>query len=194
MQKALGINPLFMLILAPLARLWDGINDPMMGSIVDFSHHKMGKFRPWILRGAVLNAVVLCLLFNAPVTNSVWIYVYVAVFYVLWGMTNTLADIPYWSMIPSFSSEEKDRNLISTIARTFSGLGQGIITILTPVVVGVLGGSMGSELDAMTSGTLRLGFGRWAMIASEFCIDQGAPCDSKRGEILLQGGVERHQK
>ena len=166
LQKALGINPLFMLILAPLARLWDGINDPMMGSIVDFSHHKMGKFRPWILRGAVLNAVVLCLLFNAPVTNSVWIYVYVAVFYVLWGMTNTLADIPYWSMIPSFSSEEKDRNLISTIARTFSGLGQGIITILTPVVVGVLGGSMGSELDAMTSGTLRLGFGRWAMIAS----------------------------
>ena len=42
------------------------------------------------------------------------LYIYVAVMYVLWGMTNTLADIPYWSMIPSFTSEEKERNLVST--------------------------------------------------------------------------------
>lgn len=172
LTNALGISSLFLLILAPVARLWDGINDPMMGTLVDISKHKMGKYRPWILRGAVLNAVVLCLLFNNPgiPTNSVWMYIYVAVFYVLWGMTNTLADIPYWSMIPSFASEEKDRNLISTIARTFSGLGQGIIVILTAYAVGWLGGSGQSNLDTMTSDTLRIGFGRWAMIAAVLLI------------------------
>ncbi|MDY5935036.1 MAG: MFS transporter, partial [Oscillospiraceae bacterium] len=91
LTNALGISPLFLLILAPIARLWDGINDPMMGTLVDISNSKMGKYRPWILRGAVANAVVLCLLFNNPGidTKSVWMYVYVAVFYVLWGMTNT---------------------------------------------------------------------------------------------------------
>ena len=131
LTNGLGIKPLFLLILAPLARLWDGINDPMMGMIVDKTNTKMGKYRPWILTGALLNAIVLCLLFNNPgfALNSVGLYIYVAVLYVFWGMTNTLADIPFWSMIPSFASEEKDRNLVSTIARTFSGLGQGIIVI-----------------------------------------------------------------
>ena len=129
LTNGLGIKPLFLLILAPLARLWDGVNDPMMGMIVDKTNTKMGKYRPWILTGALLNAIVLCLLFNNPgfALNSVGLYIYVAVLYVFWGMTNTLADIPFWSMIPSFASEEKDRNLVSTIARTFSGLGQGII-------------------------------------------------------------------
>lgn len=172
LTNALGISSLFLLILAPIARLWDGINDPMMGSIVDRSNHKMGKYRPWILRGAILNSVVLFLLFNAPgfEKNSVGLYIYAAVFYVLWGMTNTLADIPFWSMIPSFASEEKERNLISTIARTFSGLGQGIISILTPIVVAYFGGVAGSKLDTMTPDALKTGFGKWATIAAIFLV------------------------
>ncbi len=172
LTNALGIKPLFLLILAPVARLWDGINDPMMGSIVDASNSKMGKYRPWILRGAILNAIVLCLLFNNPGIggNSIWLYVYVAVFYVLWGMTNTLADIPYWSMIPSFASEEKERNTISTIARTFSGFGQGVIGILTAPMVALLSGAKESKLDNMPAENLKSGFGKWAMIASALLI------------------------
>ena len=168
LTNAIGISSVFLLILAPVARLWDGINDPMMGSIVDRTRNKMGKYRPWILRGAILNSIVLCLLFNNPIkdSSSIGMYIYVAVFYILWGMTNTLADIPFWSMIPSFASEEKDRNLVSTIARTFSGLGQGIISILTPVIVALLGGAAGSKLDAMTPDTLKAGFGKWAVIAA----------------------------
>lgn len=168
LTNALGIKPLFLLILAPLARLWDGINDPMMGMIVDRTHTKMGKYRPWILTGALLNSVVLCLLFNdlGFASGSTGLYVYVAVLYVLWGMTNTLADIPFWSMIPSFASEEKDRNLVSTIARTFSGLGQGIITIFTAYAVAYFGGSNSSKLDSMDASCLKTGFGKWSMVTA----------------------------
>ncbi len=166
LTNALGISPLFLLVLAPLARLWDGINDPMMGMIVDKTNTKMGKYRPWILAGAMLNAVVLCLLFNNPGfgAGSIGLYVYVAVLYVFWGMTNTLADIPFWSMIPSFASEEKDRNLVSTIARAFSGIGQGIISIFTAIAVAALGGAAGSKLDALDSNALTSGFGKWSII------------------------------
>lgn len=166
LTNALGISPVFLLVLAPLARLWDGINDPMMGMIVDKTQTKMGKYRPWIMTGALLNAVVLCLLFNNPgfSAGSTGLYIYVAVLYVLWGMTNTLADIPFWSMIPSFASEEKDRNLVSTIARTFSGLGQGIISIFTAMAVAYFGGAASSDLDTMDSGTLSAGFGKWSLI------------------------------
>lgn len=168
LTNALGISPAFLLIITPLARLWDGFNDPMMGMIVDRTKTKMGKYRPWIITGATINAVVLCLLFNNPgfAAGSVGLYVYAAVLYVLWGMTNTLADIPFWSMVPSFASEEKDRNLVSTIARAFSGLGQGIISIFTPIAVAYLGGVAGSKLDAMTSDTLSKGFGKWSVITS----------------------------
>jgi len=168
LTNALGISPAFLLIITPLARIWDGVNDPMMGMIVDKTKTKMGKYRPWILMGALLNAVVLCLLFNNPgfAAGSTGLYVYAAVLYVFWGMTNTLADIPFWSMVPSFASEEKDRNLVSTIARAFSGLGQGIISIFTPIAVAALGGVAGSKLDAMSSDTLGKGFGKWSMIMS----------------------------
>ena len=168
LTNALGINPAFLLIITPIARLWDGFNDPMMGMIVDRTKTKMGKYRPWIIGGATLNAIVLCLLFNNPgfASGSVGLYVYAAVLYVMWGMTNTLADIPFWSMVPSFASEEKDRNLVSTIARAFSGLGQGIISIFTPIAVAYFGGVAGSKLDAMTSDTLAKGFGKWSIVAA----------------------------
>ncbi len=166
LTNALGISPAFLLIITPLARLWDGFNDPMMGMIVDKTKTKMGKYRPWILTGAFLNAVVLCLLFNNPgfASGSTGLYVYAAILYVFWGMTNTLADIPFWSMVPSFATEEKDRNLVSTIARAFSGLGQGIVSIFTPMAVAFFGGVAGSKLDAMTSDTLGKGFGKWSLI------------------------------
>lgn len=166
LTNALGISPAFLLIITPLARIWDGFNDPMMGMIVDKTKTKMGKYRPWILTGALLNAIVLCLLFNNPgfASGSTGLYVYAAVLYVFWGMTNTLADIPFWSMVPSFATEEKDRNLVSTIARAFSGLGQGIVSIFTPMAVAFFGGVAGSKLDSMTSDTLSKGFGKWSLI------------------------------
>ncbi len=136
----LHLNKKFLLFLTPIARIWDGINDPMMGTIVDNTKTKMGKYRPWILIGSTCNAVVLSLLFSNPgfELGGIPLYIYVAVLYVGWGMTNTMADIPYWSMVPSFTSDPKERSLIATIARSFSGIGQGIISIFTPVVLPLL--------------------------------------------------------
>lgn len=136
LTDVLGLKASFLLILTPLARLWDGINDPMMGTIVDNTRTKMGKFRPWILTGALLNSVVLVLLFSNPFNLSgTALCAYVAIFYVGWGMTNTLADIPFWSMVPSFTSDPQERTLLSTVARAFSGIGQGIVSMGAPILM-----------------------------------------------------------
>ena len=193
LTDALGISPLFLLILTPLARIWDGINDPMMGMIVDKTKTKMGKYRPWILIGTLLNAVVLCLLFNAPgfSSGSAGLLVYAGVLYVLWGMTNTLADIPFWSMVPSFATEEKDRNLVSTIARAFSGIGQGIISIFTPIAVAYFGGVAGSKLDAMTPAALRTGFGKWSVITAVGLIVFALVCIASTKEKAVTASNEK---
>ena len=159
LSSVLGLQEGFLLLITPLARIWDGINDPMMGTIVDNTRTKFGKYRPWILIGAMCNAVVLFLLFTSFGMSGLPLYIYIGVMYVLWGMTNTMADIPYWSMVPSFTSEEKERNLVATVARSFSGIGQGIISILTPKLCPLLSSGI---TDA--KGYSASGFSRWAGI------------------------------
>ncbi len=133
----------FLLWLTPLARIWDGVNDPMMGSIVDHTNTKRGRYRPWVIAGACMNAVILFLLFFNPGFGAeepgLGVYVYIAVMYILWGMTNTTADIPYWSMVPSFTTDPKERSILATVARTFSGLGQGLVQIGAPLLLDALG-------------------------------------------------------
>ena len=159
LSSVLGLKEAFLLILTPLARIWDGINDPMMGTIVDNTRFKKGKYRPWILIGAISNAVVLFLLFTKFGMSGTKLYIYIGIMYILWGMTNTMADIPYWSMVPSFTTDPDDRNMVSTVARTFSGLGQGIVTVASPIILPLL--STGITTDKGYSAT---GFSRWAGI------------------------------
>ncbi len=163
LTNVLNLHPAFLLFLTPIARIWDGINDPMMGTIVDNTRTKFGKYRPWVITGACCNAIVLSLLFSNPFKLSgIAIYIYVAFMYIFWGMTNTMADIPYWSMVPSFTSDPKERDGIATIARTFSGLGQGIVSILSPIVLPILSATAASK-EALGDAQ---GYSRWSLICA----------------------------
>lgn len=143
LTDVLHLNTNFLLGLTAAARVWDGVNDPMMGSLVDNTNTKFGRYRPWVITGSILNAVVLFFLFFNPgfstASPSIWLYIYIAVMYILWGMTNTTADIPYWSMVPSFTTDPKERSILATIARAFSGLGQGIVQIGSPIILNMFG-------------------------------------------------------
>ena len=161
LSSVLGLKEAFLLLLTPIARIWDGINDPMMGTIVDNTRTKFGKYRPWILIGAISNAAVLFLLFTSFGMSGTKLYIYIGVMYILWGMTNTMADIPYWSMVPSFTTDPNDRNMVSTVARTFSGLGQGIITVATPFILPMLSSGITTEKGYSASG-----FSRWSGICA----------------------------
>ncbi len=117
---AVGLNSAFVGTLFLVARLWDAVNDPMMGMIVDNTRTKWGKFRPWILIGTIINAIVIIFLFRKPDLEGPALYAYYSVIYILWGMTYTIMDIPYWSMIPSLSSSKDEREQISVIPRIFA--------------------------------------------------------------------------
>jgi len=111
------INALFIVFL-----IWDGINDPLFGIILERCHLKGGKFRPWILIGGVLNSIVVALLFCVRPTG--WAFVaYWAIFYFLWDAVFTLNDIGYWSMLPSMTSDEKKRKEITTLMSIFISIG-----------------------------------------------------------------------
>ena len=134
-----GINPAFVGTLFLVARLWDAINDPIMGMIVDNTRSKFGKFRPWIFIGTILNSVVLFLLFRKPDLEGTSLYLYYSVMYILWGMTYTIMDIPYWSMIPTLATTKEDREKISVVPRIFASLGGLTVTTFGIALVNKLG-------------------------------------------------------
>ena len=121
------ISPIFVGNLFLAARLFDAINDPVMGLIVDNTRSRWGKFRPWILLGTILNAIVLAFLFFNPGLSGGQQLTYVAVTYFLWGLTYTIMDIPYWSMVPALTDDEKERNTISVIPRIFASVAWMVI-------------------------------------------------------------------
>lgn len=114
------VAPAFVGTLFLVARIWDAFNDPFMGMVVDNTRSRWGKFRPWILVGTILNAVVLIFLFlNIDMAGSSY-KIYCSIFYILWGMTYTVMDIPYWSMVPAMTDDENERSQISAIPRLFA--------------------------------------------------------------------------
>lgn len=108
-QDILGLSATFVGLVLMCARIFDALNDPFMGVLVAKTKTKWGRFRPWIISGTVLNAFVLYALFSAPLTQGTGLMVYFAVLYVLWGVTYTMMDIPFWSMIPAITSTTADR-------------------------------------------------------------------------------------
>ena len=120
LTDTIGLAPFFVGNLFLVARVWDAVNDPMMGFVVDNTRTRWGKFRPWILIGTLINAVILVLLFRGPDLQGFALYAYYSVMYILWGMSYTIMDIPYWSMLPSMSSTKEERDSMSVIPRIFA--------------------------------------------------------------------------
>ena len=136
---SVGLNPAFVGTLFLVARMWDAFNDPMMGMVVDNTRTKWGKFRPWILIGTLCNAVVAVFLFRKPDLSGNALYAYYSVMYILWGMSYTIMDIPYWSMLPSLSNDKEEREKISVIPRIFASTAWLLVGGLGLTVIDKLG-------------------------------------------------------
>jgi len=117
-----------------LARVWDAFNDPMMGMIIENSRFKSGKFKPWILIGGTLNTFVTIMLFT--IRPSGWLFVvFFGVVYITWGMTFTMNDIAYWSLLPNLAKNNEDRNNLTNLVVVFASIGQFLAGGLIPVLV-----------------------------------------------------------
>ena len=165
-QDIMGVSAIAMGVILMAARVFDAFNDPIMGVIVAKTKTRWGKFRPWLLIGTLTNAVVLFLMFAAPpAMDAKGLVAYAAVTYILWGVTYTMMDIPYWSMIPAFTEGGREREGLTTLARTSAGVGSAIVTVFTMMLVPMLGNAFAGA-DAGAKAIEIVGFKWFTLIVA----------------------------
>lgn len=133
-----GLNPMVMTIAFLLAKIWDAVNDPMLAALVNNAKKsRFGRYRPWIFAGAVVNAATLVLMF-IPLGDGMasgWRYVYYIFMYVLWGMSFTVMDVPFWSMLPTIANSTEERNKASSMAKLIGGLGGFLVGMVGTSII-----------------------------------------------------------
>lgn len=151
MTDAIGFKALPVAILMLCARIFDALNDPIMGSIVDRTRTKWGKCRPYMkwMAFPIAAMTAICFLPWYPSGNGG--FAAISVMYVVWGMIYTVADVPYWGLSTAMSNDTYRRGNLLTIARLFCTVGAGIVTVFTPIITQAITASDSNVVSAIQS-------------------------------------------
>lgn len=146
----MGLPLIFVMLLMLLARVWDAINDPMMGIIVDkYKPGKMGKMKPFILWFSIPIAVTTFLMFYAPEGfNKTQNMIYAGVIYIAWGMLYTAADVPFWALPNVMTPDPEERGGIISFAKTVNGVGSAVPMAIFMILSWIPYFAEGSSLEA----------------------------------------------
>lgn len=125
------------------ARVFDALNDPIMGNIIESTRTRWGKYKPWLLIGIITTGIVVYLSFNVELEG--WSFVvFFAFMYLLYSITYTMHDISYWGMIPALGKDGSSRDKFTSRATLFAGIGGTLAGLLIPMLTTgsmTLGGS-----------------------------------------------------
>ncbi len=123
-----------------ILRIFDAVNDPIMGFLVDNTRSRFGKFKPWIVIGGILGGILTILLFHDFGLNGAGYVTMFVVLYLLWDLTYGANDIAYWSMLPSLTLDQKEREKTGSFARICANIGLFTTVVAILPVTNALGG------------------------------------------------------
>ncbi len=156
LTEVLNLSDSVMLIMAGVftaLRIFDALNDPIMGFLVDNTHTRFGKFKPWIAIGGIIGGIFTILFFTDFGLRGTWYIVVFVIIYLLWDLTYGANDIAYWSMLPSLTIDQKEREKTGAFARICANIGMfacvvGILPI-TKWISSKIGGDPLAAVDPM---------------------------------------------
>ena len=148
---ALGISPTLLGVLWIVWNIWDFINDPLMGALMDKSFakskNKNGKFRPWLLRSAPIVCIMFILMFSVPsLFSGVAAICILFALKIAYELGYTMFNIPMGSLLSSMSKNDQERAALSTWRGIGSGIGNMLPMVIAPMLIAKFGG------DASTKG------------------------------------------
>lgn len=118
-----------------IGRIFDALNDPMMGMIVDKTKSKWGKMRPYLLFSPIPIAITTIMLFSAPFEHgSNAAFIWALITYILWGVAFTIQDVPFWGLSSVITPLENERTSFISTARLGSTFGGILPALLVPIL------------------------------------------------------------
>ena len=151
--NVLQLAPMFVLLLMLLARIWDAINDPLMGMIVDRSNLKSGKMIPFIRFALIPIAIVTVLMYLSPNLGKTELMIYSAIVYVAWGMLYTVGDVSFWGLPNVMTPDSEERSSVISVSKIFNSIGSAVPEVLF-LVVGLIMAAIvensAEPMDALT--------------------------------------------
>ena len=132
--NVLQLTPMFVLLLMLLARVWDAINDPLMGMIVDRSNLKSGKMLPFIRWALIPIGIVTLLMYLSPNLDKTAMMIYSAIVYVAWGMIYTVGDVSFWGLPNVMTPDSEERSSVISVSKIFNSIGSAVPEVLFLVV------------------------------------------------------------
>jgi melibiose permease/lactose/raffinose/galactose permease len=125
-------------------RVFDAFNDPIMGIVVDNTRTRWGKFKPGMLAGALVGGIFMVLMFtDLGLTGAAYAAVF-TICYLGWDIFYGLNDIAYWSMLPSLTTDQKERERMGSFARICANIGMFAVVVGIIPATGALGATLGS--------------------------------------------------
>lgn len=163
-------------------RIFDAVNDPFMGMIVDNTKTRWGKFKPWMAVGSLLWAITSVLMFSDFGVTGWGFVVVFALTYIVFEIAYTINDISYWGMLPSLTRDQKERERIGVLARICANIG------LFSVVVGIV---PITKMLGERAGSLQRGwFWLAVIVAAIMLILQLLPILFTREKVQVQTGSD----
>lgn len=111
-----------------VTKIFDGFTDLAVGFLIDKTHTKWGKSRPWILAGAVPFAVTAVLAFSVPDISQQGMLIYAYITYMLLSLAYTVVNIPMASILPALTSDPQERTNLATSRVFFSYIGSTVVS------------------------------------------------------------------
>lgn len=142
--KVFGIPSQAVATMILVLGIWDTINDPLMGGIIDKTRTRYGKLRPYLLIVPIPLAIMTILFWSGPIImqdipNMTLKIVYMYISYIMWEFFYTIGDVPFWGMSTAISPSPSDRTRAISSARFISGLIGGLSTTILPVLIDLSG-------------------------------------------------------
>ena len=125
------------------ARVFDALNDPLMGNIIERTRTRWGKYKPWLVIGILSTSAVVYLAFNVRLEGWAFIWFF-GIIYFAYSITYTMHDISYWGMIPSLSKDGGTRDKLTAMTNLVAGIGGGLAGLAIPMLTtgsGTIGGN-----------------------------------------------------
>lgn len=135
----LGISPMVAGTIFLIARVWDAVNDPIMGTMADRTRSKWGSYRPFILYGALPLCVFFVLCFSAPNLSMAAKVAWALVVYIGQGMLGTLVGMPYGALPNTMTTDMKERSVLGVGRSMGSAISGLVISIFAMRLVNWVG-------------------------------------------------------